>query len=87
MIMIEFHRSGQRFHRSAFDSLIHLNLTIRAVQSIYSETQLTCRNAEPKLWLPHAVQSGNKPSPVHWKNRRHAINTHDLHVKLCYRVV
>lgn len=67
MIMIEFYISGQKFHRSAFDSLIHLNLTICAVQSIYSETQFKCRYAEPKLWLPHAVQSGNKPSPVHWK--------------------
>lgn len=67
MTLIEFYRSGQKFHRSTFDCMIHLNDNICAIQSIYNETQFKCRYAEPKLWLPHAVQSGNKPSPVHWK--------------------
>lgn len=36
-------------------------------QSIFSETKFMDGYAEPKLWLPHAVQGGNKPSLIHWK--------------------
>lgn len=84
MTMIEFYRSGQKFHRSTFDCLIHLNDNIFAIQSIYT-IQVSLRGTQAVAATCWSKWQQTVSRPL--ENRRHAINTHQLHVKLCYRVV